>query len=378
MKPGSDSVTGDDPQDETESRPDLTLLTDMFRGPVDIRSLALTGLFVLATLYTMRVARTFLEPVIAAVLLNLLLSPVVGALTRWRIPRALAAAVVLLSLGGVLGLGLYTIWEPANEWLGQAPRQVARVERKVRAAIKPVEQMGEAAAQVEKLTQVGRAPESGLKVSDGDSLGESIFAGTQTFLGAAAVVLALLYFLLATEDLFLRKLVRVLPRLEDKKRAVEIARQIQRDVSIHLATITLINVALGLAVWGVMHLLGMPNPLLWGVMCTALNFVPYLGAAIGTLIVGAVAFLTYDTIPQALVPPFAYFLVTAIEGSVVTPAVLGKRLSLNPIVVFLGIFFWGWIWGIPGSLLAVPMLLVLKTCCDHMPPLAAIGEFLGR
>jgi predicted PurR-regulated permease PerM len=380
-----------DAQDEAESEPRShpsgevieTGTADRPRapvlGPVDMRSLALSGLLVLAVLYTLHVARPLLLPVVTAVLASFLLSPPVAFLSRLGLPRAVAAATVLLTVLALAGLALWGTFEPANEWLGEAPKHLSGIERKLREAIRPVEQVGEAALQVEKLAKVGQADDGEvLKVSDGASLGETIFSGTQRLLAAAAVVLALLFFLLASEDQFLRKVVRVLPRLGDKKRAVEIARQTQRDVSVHLATITLINIVLGAVVWLAMDLLGMPNPLLWGVMCAALNYVPYLGAAVGVLIVGGVALLTFDDIARALLVACVYGLVTGIEGSLVTPAVLGRRLALNPVVVFLGVFFWGWIWGPFGALLAVPILLVLKTFCDHVPRLSPLGEFLGR
>ncbi len=348
-------------------------------APVDVRSLALSGLLLLALLYTVRWAKPFLLPVVTGLLLSFLMTPLVGAMSRWGLPRGLAAALVVLSLVAIIGGAVYATFEPANEWLGHAPRQLARIETKVRRAIRPVEQVGEAAAQVERLAKVA-APENqnDVKLTSGVSLSEWLFTSTQRLIASSAVVLALLFFLLASEDRFLRKLVRVLPRLEDKKRAVEIARQTQRDISVHLSTIALINVGLGVAIWGVMYLLEMPSPLLWGVMGAVLNFVPYLGAAAGMVIVSAVAFLTFDDVAHTLLVPIAYGAVTGLEGTLITPAVLGRRLSLNPVVIFVGILFWGWMWGIPGSLLAVPMLLVLKTFCDHVPALAAIGEFLGR
>lgn len=362
----------------TPSEPDVSRLLDFVQGPVDIRSLSLTGLFVLAALYSIYVAKPFLLPIATAVLLNFLLSPLVDTLVRLRLPRSLAAAGVLLSLVGLVGLGLYVTAEPAQEWLDDAPRHFARIEEKLRRTVRPVEQVGEAAERVEQITAVGQPSDREVQVAARESLSESLFAGTQQLIATGAIVLALLYFLLATEDLFLRKLVRVLPRLEDKKLAVEIARRIQRDVSVHLATITVINLGLGIVVGVAMHLLDMPSPILWGLMAAAFNFVPYLGAAVGTFAVAVVALLTMDDMSQALLVPLAYGLLTGIEGSLVTPAILGRRLSLNPVVIFLGIFYWGWVWGIPGALLAVPMLLVVKVFCDRIPPLAAIGEFLGR
>jgi predicted PurR-regulated permease PerM len=191
------------------------------------------------------------------------------------------------------------------------------------------------------------------------------------------MVVVLLYFLLASGDLFLRKLVRVLPHPEDKKRAVEIARRLRQDISIYLRTITLINIGLGVAEGTAMHLLGMPNPMLWGVMATVFNFVPYLGAMAGIVVIAAVATLSFETPAQYILPPIVYFLLTALEGYFITPVIVGRRLTLNPVVILMGLFLWGWIWGIPGAVLAVPMLASFKIVCDHIPPLTPVGEFLG-
>ena len=191
-------------------------------------------------------------------------------------------------------------------------------------------------------------------------------------------MIVLLYFLLASGDLFLRKLVRVLPRLSDKKRAIEIARQTEGHISTYLSTVTLINIALGLIVGVAMHLVGMPNAILWGVMAGLLNFIPYLGALATAGILAIVSVLTFDSLGRALVAPLLYLAINTVEGYLVTPMLLGRRLTLNPVVIFLGIILWGWLWGIPGALLAVPILATFKIFCDQIEPLAPIGEFLGR
>ncbi len=186
-------------------------------------------------------------------------------------------------------------------------------------------------------------------------------------------MLVLLYFLLASGDLFLRKLIRVLTTLEDKKRAVEIARRLQEDISLYLLTITLINLGLGVAEGIAMHLLGMPNPLLWGVIAAILNFIPYLGAMVGMAVIAAVAALTFQTPGQILLPPLVYFLLTAAEGYLITPHIIGRRLTLNPVMILLGLIFWGWMWGIVGAIVAVPLLVSFKILCDHIPQLGTHG-----
>jgi len=355
----------------------------LFRRPRDVRSFALTGLFVLAVFYTLYFARLFLLPIVLAILFGLLLSPLVRGLNRLRIPKGLGAGLVVLGLVGLTAGAGYLLVEPAGDWIDRAPSSMARIEDKLRRLKEPVAQMNRATQEVEKLTTVGgsaAAGESDVQVQQvqRDSLSDTLVERAQQFVAGVVVMLVLLYFLLASGDLFLRKLIRVLPTLDDKKRAVDIARQLEEDVSLYLSTITLINIGLGVCVAVAVHLLGLPNPVLWGVMATLLNFIPYLGGIIGIVVIAIVSVLTFDSPGEILLPPLVYFLLTASEGYFVTPMILGKRLTLNPVVILLGLIFWGWLWGIVGAVLAVPMLVSVKILCDHIPPLASVGEFLGR
>lgn len=350
------------------------------RRPRDVRSVALTGLFVLAVFYTLYFTRLFLLPIVLATVFGLLLSPVVRWLARLHVPQGLGAGIVVLALVGVsLGSG-YLLLEPAGDWIDRAPSSMERIEAKLRRLKEPVAQMNRATEQVEKLTAVGgsAAPREGNVQVQRTTLTDQLVSRAQQFVAGVVVMLVLLYFLLASGDMFLRKLIRVLPTLDDKKRAVDIARQLQVDISLYLSTITVINIGLGVCVGVAMHLLGLPNPILWGVLATLLNYIPYLGGMIGIVILGFVAALTFDTPGQIALPPLVYFLLTAGEGYFVTPMVLGKRLTLNPVVILLGLIFWGWLWGVVGAVLAVPVLVSIKILCDHIPPLSSVGEFLGR
>jgi predicted PurR-regulated permease PerM len=362
---------------DPEPRGELDPLSGLMPGPLDIRSLALTGLFVLAMFYTLYVARTFLLPIVLAILLSFLFAPVVRGLRRIGLPEALGAAVVMIVLLGTMGWGVYKLSTPASAWILTAPESLRRIEYKVRALRKPVEQVSQAAEQVEDMATV---PSTGdvqaVEIKD-RGLSDTFMSQTQGFLAGAGIMLILLYFLLASGNLFLRKLVRVLPRLEDKKIAVDIARQIEDQISRYLASVTLINLCLGTVVAAAMYVIGMPNPVLWGVMVAVFNFVPYLGPMTSLVVLALVGIMTFDDLGWAMVPPAVYFVIDTLESNLVTPAILGRRLSLNPVIVFLGVTFWGWMWGVAGALLAVPMLAALKICCDEIEPLAPIGEFLG-
>jgi predicted PurR-regulated permease PerM len=341
-------------------------------------SIALTGLFVLAIFYTFYFARIFFLPLVLALLLSLLLSPVVGVLSRLGIPRRLGSGLVVLALMGLFWGSVYLLIDPASAWIDRAPETLTRIEYKLRQFKRPVEKVDQATRKMEQLTGIKDGEESETEVQlEKESFSEIFFAGTRKTLAGLVMVVVLLYFLLASGDLFLRKLVRVLPLLENKKRAVEIARRLRQDISVYLWTITLINIGLGIAEGTAMHLLGLPNPMLWGVMATVLNFVPYLGAMVGIAVIAAVAALTFETPSEYFLPPLVYFLLTAIEGYFLTPIIVGRQLTLNPFVILLGLFLWGWMWGIPGAVLAVPMLASFKIVCDHIPPLTPVGEFLG-
>src|SRR5271165_4962466 len=205
----------------------------------------------------------------------------------------------------------------------------------------------------------------------------ALFSKTYVFLLAFLQTLILLYFLLSSGDLFLRKLIHILPRFEDKRRAVQIAREVEDSISHYLLTVAVINAGLGTAGGPAFWALGMPNPALWGVLGFVLNFVPYLGALTLIGILTLVATATFPTLLHALMVPACYLALGIIEGNFITPWIVGRRMTLNPVVIFLGLVFWGWMWGIPGALLAVPMIVIFKIFCDHVEPLAPVGEFLG-
>jgi predicted PurR-regulated permease PerM len=168
------------------------------------------------------------------------------------------------------------------------------------------------------------------------------------------------------------------PRLADKKKAVEIMRQIEEKISSYLLTTTLINVGLGAALCVVLWAIGMPNPLLWGLLATLLNYIPYIGALTGIAILFMASILSFDHLGYALIAPSAYIVINTIEGSFVAPMILGRSLELNPVAIFISLLFWGWLWGISGALLAVPLLVALKIVSDRVAALAPVSVFLAR
>lgn len=341
-------------------------------------AVAVVGLFVMAALYVAHLGQALLIPLVLAAFLAVILAPAVRGLRGWlRLPQPLGAALVVLALGAALIYGVYRLSGPAAMWLETAPGSLREIEARIDTFRQTVEELSEATSRVEEMAEVEGARRPPVVEIQQQSLGEFLFAQTWRAVAGTALVLVLLYFLLASGRRFFRKLVRVIPGLRGKKRAVGIVRQIESDVSRYLLTVTLINAALGAAVGVSLALAGMPNPALWGTMAGILNFVPYLGSGVGIVIVTAVAILSFDRLSYALAVPVIYLVLTSLEGYLLTPYILGRRLMLNPVIILLGVVFWGWIWGPGGALLAVPMLVVFKVVCAHLPSLRPISEFLG-
>jgi predicted PurR-regulated permease PerM len=342
-------------------------------------AVAVKGLFILALFYTFYFARSFLLPIVLAVLLSLILYPAVRWLKRIAIPEPMGAAIVVLTLSGVLGTALYQLFEPASDWLAKMPRITEQIERKLWNVRKSMEEVSKAAQKVEALTNVdGQAAQRQPQVvSREPSLMSRVMTGTQNMLIATGATLVLLFFLLASGDLFMRKLVRVLPTLTDKKKAVGLARTIQSAMAQYLFTITCINVGLGVATALLLQLLGMPNPLLWGVMVALFNFIPYVGAAVSGIVLTIVAFVTFSDLNDILLVPLLYFSLETIEGQFITPYLTGRSLTLNPVMIFVSMLLWAWLWGVVGALMAVPILMTLKIFCDHIDSLHGVGEFVS-
>jgi predicted PurR-regulated permease PerM len=368
-----------DDHDESESAnpPDISELPNAIAS-LHVRSIALTGIFLLLVLFTFKLASAFFIPVVLALLLNFLFASTIRTLQRFWVPPPLGAVLVVGCLVGALGFGIYRLALPARDWMAKLPEVARQIEGKLKDVKQSVREVTKASQEVDKLTSL----DSGAKTQKVEvikpSLGESLLAPTQDILAGSGIVVVLLFFLLASGDLFLRKLVNVLPRFEDKKAAVEITRQIERDISTYLIAITVVNAVFGLAVATAMFFLGMPNPLLWGAMAGMLHFIPFLGAVIGISVVTLVAAVTLDGIATILLVPAVYFALNILEEYVVLPLVMGRRLMLNPVVVLVWLIFWTWLWSVPGALIAVPLLAIVKIICDHVEPLAALAEFIEK
>jgi predicted PurR-regulated permease PerM len=361
----------------TGSPPNAGKLASLLGEGADARHVALVGLFLLAVFYTLHLAQGFFLPVVLAILLDFLLSPVVRTLRKIGLPEPLGAAIVMLGLLAVLVIGVYRLAGPASEYIARAPESIEAARDKLRGMRGSVEQMTDAAEQVERAAAGDEANERQVEIK-GPSLTSQLFGGTTALLGAATVVVFLTYFLLAAGDLFLQKLVGVLPQFKDKRVAVTIARETEAQISLYLFTTTLINVGVGVVTGIAMYLVGLPNAVLWGVVAAVLNFVPYVGAVANTVLLALAASIAFEDTSRVLLVPGIFLALNLIESNLVTPTIYGNRMKLNTVALFLGLVFWWYIWGVPGAILAVPMMATLKIACDHIESLAPIGEFLGK
>jgi len=345
---------------------------------VRARSVGVTILAVLALLYTLFFARDFLLPIVIALLLNLLFSPVVRSLTRVGISAPIGAAVVVLGLLGLVSFGVYELSTPVERWAAEAPKTLANVETRMKKLMKPLERVRRTAEQVETATSTAAPPKTTEVILRGPGIVARVFGTTQRFVAGSLQVLILLFFLLASGDLFLQKLVKVLPQLGDKRKAVEIARAAESSISTYLITALAINIGEGIVVAGVLYLLKMPNPLLWGTMVALLEFIPYLGAATAVIVLSVAALTAFDSVSHALLIPASFLAINVLQANLVSPMLFSHRLTLNPVALFVGLGFWWWIWGVPGAFIAVPLVATFKIFCDHIATLAPIGEFLGQ
>jgi predicted PurR-regulated permease PerM len=349
---------------------------DMARSLKAIR-IAGTGLFLIALVGLVYFARDFLLPVVIAFLLALTLSPIVRFLQKRGISPGFSALVLVILMVSGFAAGTFLLSGPVSHWIDSAPAISQRVQQKLAAFRTPVDAVVKASEQVATFTEgVSSSQVQKVVLQQPGILSKtagSLFGG----LSMAAVTFVLLLFLLASGTMFYEKMIRILPTFSDKKRALTIAYDVEREVSHYLLTITMINMGFGLFIAVAMSIIGMPNPVLWGVAAALLNFVPYIGAVAGIVMVGLVSLISFDAISYAVIPPLIYTLAAVLEGQFITPILIGRRLELNPVAIFIFVALWGWAWGIVGAIIAVPLLVAVKVFCDHFDGLTSFGEFLS-
>jgi predicted PurR-regulated permease PerM len=342
------------------------------------RNRLLAGILALLVLHACAVAAALIVPLLLALLISLMLAPSVRFLCRWRLPRPLSVVAVMLVtllltsalIGGLIG--------PARNWAAQVPKSIARMEQAVSALRSPLREASKASEQIAQLTDLEGGGTRTQKTQDVEpSRLTQMLKATPGALTSLVVTSLLILIFLLHGDALLRKLVELAPALRLKKEIVLATRSAQNELSRYMISITTINAMLGgltaLALWA----LGVKNPLLWGGIAAILNFVPFVGPMVTAALLVVVGFAQFATPLAALCVPGAFLVLNTIEGQLLTPLVVGRRLALDPVMVFLALMLFGWLWGVAGLLMALPLLTCLRIVAQRWPGSNTLARLLA-
>ena len=359
--------------------------------PVSIRSLSLAIIAVVASLFVLHWAKAVFIPFMFGLVFSYALSPIVNWMESRRVPRAAGAGVLLLVLIGMMGTTAYSLSGEAVRLVDSLPAAAQKLIKTIRTQQggkdSTLETVQKAATQIEQVTKEGSPPPNSRGVMrvtvepERFNIKNYLWSGTvglATLLGQMGAVVFLTYFLLASGNTFRRKLMKLAgPSLSSKKITLqaldEITGQIQRYLQVQLATSALVGVLTWLSLWA----LGLENAAVWGIVAGVLNLVPYVGSLVTGLASGGVAFLQFGSINMALLVGGASLVIHTIVGNLITPWLTSRSSRMNPVAVFVGLLAWGWLWGISGFLLGLPILMIVKAVCDRVDDLQPVGEFLG-
>jgi predicted PurR-regulated permease PerM len=344
--------------------------------PSNPQTFFLGGIFALSVFATLYLASPIILPVVLAFVLKLLLQPAVRLLQRVHLPRSVGALLIIfLAIGTLVGV-VAGLSVPAANWATKLPEGIPRLEAHLVVLKNPILALQKVIQQAEEVADNPAQKGSSIAVRPDLGLSGALLTGTREVLGGLFTTVLVLYFLLVAGDIFLRRVVEILPTFSNKRQAVDISQQVEEDISAYLVTITAMNAAVGVATAVAMYLCGLGDPLLWGAAAFLLNYIPILGPLLGIVIFLLAGMLSFDSLWWALLPPALYFGIHLLEGETLTPMLLARRFTLNPVLVILSLVFWFWMWGVPGAILAVPLLAILKIICDRLRPLKALGHFL--
>jgi predicted PurR-regulated permease PerM len=348
------------------------------RGPDTrlMRSL-LIGIFILMAIYALYFAREFFMPVVLAFLLALMLTPIVRFMKKRGIPEAVSATLlVLLSVIIIGGIG-YFVSGPVVSLVNDAPAIGRKLTERLAELRHPFERMMQVSRQVEQVAETTQEPGVQKVVMAQPGIVSQAAGNLLSASTTVAITFVLSLFLMASGTMFYEKIVQSFTRLSEKKRALRVVYDVEREISRYLLTVALINGGLGLAVGLGLWAIGMPNPAVWGVAAALLNFLPYVGALMTVLLVAVISIISFDSLSYALAAPAFVIMCNIIEGQIVTPLVVGRRLEINAVAIFIAVAFWSWLWGFVGALIAVPLLVVIKVFCDHFESWRHVGNFLS-
>ena len=377
------------PESVTEFPEPERLLLHM---PVDVRNLSLVVLAILASLFVLQWARAVFIPIMLSVLFSYAFSPLINWLEIKRVPRWLSSAVLLLGLLGAMLLGAYSLRVEAGQLVEALPAAAQKLGQALKSSPgktdSALETVQKAAAQIEQATRDSAAttgPNRGATrvviEAARFNIKNYLWTGTvglMTLIGQVTVVVFLTYFLMLSGDTFRRKLIKLAgPSLSRKKVTLqalhEISGQIQRYLQVQLLTSLLVGILTGVALLA----LGLDNAAVWGVVAGVLNLVPYVGSLITAAASALVAFLQFGSVNMALAVGSASVVIHTLVGNLLTPWLTSRASRLRPVAVFMGLLAWGWLWGVWGLLLGIPILMIVKSVCDRVEDLKPIGEFLG-
>jgi predicted PurR-regulated permease PerM len=360
--------------------------------PTAVHSAALTILAVIGAVLILQYAQAMIIPIVLGVLISYALEPMVAALTRLRLPRPVAAAIIIVTMTGAGGVLLYSLRVQASAIVQQLPDAARRLRRLVDngkpATPTAIEQVQKAATELEKAATPAATPppRSGVQRVQVESapinVNEYVMWGSRGLVAAVGqlvLILFLVYFLLASGDLYRRKIVKIAgPSLTEKKVTLEILREIDLQIERFLTVQLFMSALVALVTWLAFKGLGVQQAAVWGLMAGIFNSIPYFGPVLVSGGAAVVAFLQFGTIQMAVIVSAVAMLITSVEGFLLTPMLMSRAARMNAVAVFVGLLFWGWVWNVWGMLLAVPMLMVIKTVCDHVEDLKSVGELLGE
>jgi len=368
------TAAGDERPSSPRSRAS-SVRTDPIRG---LSRSALIGLFIYATIFVLAQAKSFLVPLVMAFLLAMVCGPIRRFLGRCGLGPTLSSFLIVLTLitafMGVAG----ALAVPVSDWVDNAPRIELQIKHRIADLSESLDGVFQANKQIKQMTEHDDGSQVQKVDVQSNSMASALMMLAPSMVAQCIFTLVLLLFLLASGDMFYEKLVHVMPNFRDKRRAIRIAYSIERKLSRYLFTITIINAGLGVSVGLVMWGFGMPDPIVFAIAAFMFNFVPYLGALAGILVSAVVALLAFDWMGWAPIIAGVYLVLTTLEGQMITPHFVGRRLRLNTVVVFIAVSFWAWLWSAVGMIVAVPLLVAIKTFCEHIDGLGHLGDFLSE
>lgn len=363
----------------------------MLHMPVDVRNLSLALLALFASVALLHWASAVFIPIMLSLLLTTALRPAVETLKRWHVPRWLGAGVLLIAIVSGLASMAWSLSDGAAQLVDSLPVAAKKVRDNLKArtgAASPLDTMQQAASQIEqaanensKATPARRGVQRVIVERPPFNIRDYLWSGTMglmSALGQLTVVVFLTYFALASGNLFRDKLLRIAGTSLERRKIThqvlqDITGQIQRYLLVQVFTSVLVGLATGAAYWA----LGLENAAVWGVVAAALNLAPYIGSALVTGASALVAFLQFGTIDMALTIGGASLVIHTLIGNLLTPWLTSRTSSMSPVAVFVSVLAWGWLWGLWGLLLGIPVMMAVKAVCDRVEDLKAVGELLG-